>query len=27
LESLPQCTARQGALAQLPKLAGQWLGV
>jgi ATP-dependent DNA helicase DinG len=26
LESLPQCTARQGALAGLPKMAGQWLG-
>ena len=27
LESLPPCTARQGALGQLPKLAGQWLGM
>jgi DNA polymerase-3 subunit epsilon/ATP-dependent DNA helicase DinG len=27
LESLPQCTVRQGPLANLPKLAGQWLGV
>jgi len=27
LESLPQCTARQGPLAQLPRMAGQWLGV
>jgi ATP-dependent DNA helicase DinG len=27
LESLPQCTVRQGPLAGLPKLAGQWLGV
>lgn len=27
LESLPQCTARQGALAQLPRMAAQWLGV
>jgi DNA polymerase-3 subunit epsilon/ATP-dependent DNA helicase DinG len=26
LESLPPCTARQGALAGLPKMAGQWLG-
>ncbi|MCB0120194.1 MAG: hypothetical protein KDD72_14270, partial [Anaerolineales bacterium] len=26
LESLPQCTARQGPLANLPKVAGQWLG-
>ncbi|MCB0120408.1 MAG: hypothetical protein KDD72_15345, partial [Anaerolineales bacterium] len=26
LESLPQCTARQGPLANLPKMAGQWLG-
>jgi len=27
LESLPQCTARQGAAAGLPKMAGDWLGV
>jgi DNA polymerase-3 subunit epsilon/ATP-dependent DNA helicase DinG len=27
IESLPQCTLRQGLLGQLPKLAGQWLGV
>jgi DNA polymerase-3 subunit epsilon/ATP-dependent DNA helicase DinG len=27
LESLPQCTARQGPLAQLPKMASQWLGI
>lgn len=27
LESLPQCTARQGALSQLPKMASQWLGM
>jgi DNA polymerase-3 subunit epsilon/ATP-dependent DNA helicase DinG len=27
LESLPQCTARQGSVSQLPKMAGQWLGV
>ncbi len=27
LESLPQCTARQGPAANLPKMAGQWLGV
>jgi len=26
LESLPQCTARQGAAASLPKMAGDWLG-
>ncbi len=26
LESLPQCTARQGAFANLAKVAGQWLG-
>lgn len=26
LESLPQCTARQGPIANLPKMAGQWLG-
>ncbi|HUM27940.1 MAG TPA: helicase C-terminal domain-containing protein, partial [Anaerolineales bacterium] len=26
LESLPQCTARQGAAAGLAKMAGQWLG-
>jgi DNA polymerase-3 subunit epsilon/ATP-dependent DNA helicase DinG len=27
LESLPQCTARQGSVSQLPKMAGQWLGM
>jgi len=27
LESLPQCTARQGPIANLPKMAGQWLGM
>ncbi|MEW6401135.1 MAG: helicase C-terminal domain-containing protein [Chloroflexota bacterium] len=27
LESLPPCTARQGALANLPRMAGQWLGM
>jgi len=27
LESLPQCTARQGSISQLPKMAGQWLGM
>ena len=27
LESLPQCTVRQGPLANLPKEAGKWLGV
>ena len=27
LESLPACTARQGSVSQLPKMAGQWLGV
>jgi DNA polymerase-3 subunit epsilon/ATP-dependent DNA helicase DinG len=27
LESLPQCTARQGAVTQLPKEAGKWLGL
>ncbi len=27
LESLPQCTARQGAAAGLAKMAGQWLGM
>ncbi len=27
LESLPQCTARQGAAAQLPKMASDWLGL
>ncbi len=27
LESLPQCTTRQGAIAQLPKSAGEWLGL
>jgi ATP-dependent DNA helicase DinG len=27
LESLPQCTARQGAAAGLAKMAGDWLGV
>jgi DNA polymerase-3 subunit epsilon/ATP-dependent DNA helicase DinG len=26
LESLPQCTARQGAVGNLAKVAGQWLG-
>ncbi|MBN8579936.1 MAG: DEAD/DEAH box helicase family protein [Anaerolineae bacterium] len=26
LESLPPCTARQGPIANLPKMAGQWLG-
>ncbi|GAB4548466.1 MAG: hypothetical protein Fur002_25330 [Anaerolineales bacterium] len=26
LESLPQCTARQGAAASLSKMAGDWLG-
>lgn len=26
LESLPQCTARQGSINGLPKLTGQWLG-
>lgn len=26
LESLPQCTARQGAVSGLAKMAGQWLG-
>jgi ATP-dependent DNA helicase DinG len=26
LESLPQCTARQGAVANMAKVAGQWLG-
>lgn len=26
LESLPQCTARQGPVAGLAKMAGQWLG-
>lgn len=26
LESLPQCTARQGPISQLPRLAAQWLG-
>lgn len=26
LESLPPCTARQGAVAALAKIAGQWLG-
>jgi ATP-dependent DNA helicase DinG len=27
LESLPQCTVRQGPLVNLPKEAGKWLGV
>jgi len=27
LESLPQCTARQGAVTGLAKMAGEWLGV
>ncbi|HNA88171.1 MAG TPA: helicase C-terminal domain-containing protein [Anaerolineales bacterium] len=27
LESLPQCTARQGVIGNLPKMAGQWLGM
>ena len=27
LESLPQCTARQGPAANLPKEAGKWLGL
>ena len=27
LGSLPPCTSRQGALNQLPKVAGQWLGM
>jgi ATP-dependent DNA helicase DinG len=27
LESLPQCTARQGALSQLAREAGKWLGL
>ncbi|MBK6646778.1 MAG: DEAD/DEAH box helicase family protein [Anaerolineales bacterium] len=27
LESLPPCTARQGPIANLPKMAGQWLGM
>jgi DNA polymerase-3 subunit epsilon/ATP-dependent DNA helicase DinG len=27
LESLPQCTVRQGPLANLPREAGKWLGV
>jgi DNA polymerase-3 subunit epsilon/ATP-dependent DNA helicase DinG len=27
LESLPQCTARQGAVMNLPKMAGDWLGM
>jgi ATP-dependent DNA helicase DinG len=27
LESLPQCTARQGATAGLPKMAGDWLNL
>jgi len=26
LESLPQCTVRQGPLANLPREAGKWLG-
>jgi DNA polymerase-3 subunit epsilon/ATP-dependent DNA helicase DinG len=27
LGSLPQCTARQGPLASLPKMAEKWLGM
>jgi DNA polymerase-3 subunit epsilon/ATP-dependent DNA helicase DinG len=27
LESLPQCTARQGPAGNLPKEAGKWLGM
>ena len=27
LELLPQCTVRQGPLANLPREAGKWLGV
>ncbi|MHB8777003.1 MAG: helicase C-terminal domain-containing protein [Anaerolineales bacterium] len=27
LESLPQCTSRQGAAAGLAKMAGEWLGI
>ena len=27
LESLPQCTVRQGPLANLPKMAETWLGM
>ncbi len=27
LESLPPCTARQGPIANLPKMAGEWLGM
>jgi DNA polymerase-3 subunit epsilon/ATP-dependent DNA helicase DinG len=27
LESLPQCTSRQGPVANLPKMASQWLGM
>jgi len=27
LESLPQCTSRQGPLGSLPKMAAQWLGL
>ncbi|MFZ5879020.1 MAG: helicase C-terminal domain-containing protein, partial [Chloroflexota bacterium] len=27
LSSLPQCTARQGPVASLPKMAAQWLGM
>ena len=27
LESLPQCTVRQGPLANLPREAGKWLGI
>jgi len=27
LESLPQCTSRQGPMLNLPKMASQWLGI
>jgi DNA polymerase-3 subunit epsilon/ATP-dependent DNA helicase DinG len=27
LESLPQCTARQGPATNLPREAGKWLGM
>jgi hypothetical protein len=27
LESLPQCTSRQGATMGLAKMAGDWLGM
>ncbi len=27
LESLPQCTSRQGPMSNLPKMAAQWLGL